>query len=91
MKHKSRGRNTAKKNANNLTILSKLEYWYFKFWSSGDDRKSTNTAGTIRANGDPLIKMETLPSNIRLEALSGLSVATACGKATEPVIFYKLF
>ena len=35
--------------ANNLIIFCKLANWYFKFKSSGEDKKSGNVAGSIKA------------------------------------------
>jgi hypothetical protein len=59
-----------------------LEYWCFKFISSGDDKKSKKTPGIIRTYGLPFTITATLPSRRCIAVLSDLSVAINCGKAT---------
>ena len=66
-------------------ILNKFANWYFMFWSSGEDMKSTKVPGAINEYGLPLTKITTLPSNKWLTALSGLSVDINCGRLHFPL------
>lgn len=62
-----------------LSNLKKLAKTTFKFVSSGEERKSSSTAGAINAYGFPLIRMITLPCIRYFAHLSGLSVDINCG------------
>ena len=56
-----------------LKTFKKLPNTVFKFVSSGEDRKSIRIAGSIKAYGEPLTIITTLPCKRALTALSGLS------------------
>ena len=73
------GSKIAIKKAIERIIFSRLENILFKLMSSVEIRKSSSNAGTIRAKGEPSIKIATLPANIKLLVLSGLSVAITSG------------
>lgn len=62
-----------------LSNLKKLAKTTFKFVSSGEEIKSSSTAGAINAYGFPLTKIITLPCIRYFAHLSGLSVDISCG------------
>ena len=52
----------------------------FKLSSSGDCKKSIKIAGNISAYGEPFTNTAIFPEKSALDTLSGLSVASSCGK-----------
>ena len=62
-----------------LIIFKKFAKTVFRLVSSGDEKKSIITAGSIKAYGEPFTITTTLPCKSAFTALSGLSETSILG------------